>query len=118
MFDILLVELMNTQKTEVAKMEDIIIRDDIIITVAQQQKAKRVSALFNSVRNSVWAITENVDVIARRFDDAFCVHVSNIKSQSKFNEIKAMLDRNYCESLEFLKSTKTTMSYVIYRREA
>lgn len=99
-------------------MKDIIIRDDIIITVAQQQKAKRVSALFDSIRNSVWAVTENVDVLMRRFDNALCVHISGIKSQPKFNEIKQILDRNYCESLEFLKSTKTTMSYVIYRREA
>lgn len=101
-----------------SKMEDIIIRDDIIITVAQQQRAKRASALFNSVRNSIWAVTENVDVLVRRFDNALCVHVSGIKSQSKFNEIKEMLDRNYCESLDFIKSTKTTMTYAFYRREA
>lgn len=101
-----------------SNMRDIIITDDIIITVAQQKKAQRISALMHSVQDAIWEVAD-VDVLMRRIGDKLCVHVSDIRSQSKFNKIKEILDRNYCESLEFVRATKTTISYALpYRREA
>ena len=76
-------------------MQDIIISDDIIITAEMQKKAQRISALVHSIQDVLHKIS-NVDVLMTRVDDKLCVHVSDIRSQSKFNEIKEILDINYC----------------------
>ena len=102
----------KNSKTEVLNMQDIVISDDIIITVAMQKEAQRISALMHSIQETIWKIAD-VDVLMRRIGDRLCVHVSDISSKSKFNKIKEILDINYCESLEFVRETKTTISYAL-----
>ena len=80
-------------------------------------RACRISCLAQAVRNAVEEVA-SVDVHMTMRDDMLCMKVTNIRTPGRYAAVKNVLDTNFCESLTFVKATKTTLTYALpVRRE-
>ena len=94
-------------------MKDIILANDIVLTVAQQITAKRMSALFKAVQRAVNEVTGSVQCLIGKVDGRLCVKVTDIRNDAQRDAIKDVLDTQFCESLMPVKATKTTLVYAL-----
>ena len=73
---------------------------------------KRNSALVDCVIKAIGGLTK-AQVLMREIDNKLCLKVVDISTEAKRDEIKSMLDEQFCESLMFVKATKTTLVYAL-----
>jgi len=74
-------------------------------------REQRIVALMRAIVTSVEAVAD-VDVLMKEVDDKLCVAVVDIPA-AVYDDVKAVLDVNYCESLVPVKVTEDALFYAL-----
>ena len=74
----------------------------------------RRKALIDSVRKTLKdAKLSGIQVLIRQYGDQLCIKFAGWDTETRKIRLCNILDKEYCESMRFVKETKTTRVYAI-----